>query len=177
MSTQIVEISPVEIEKVESAIKVELDVLHRLLEGCREEQLNKVPYADSWTAGQLVRHVVKSMQGIGKTLATSGKKADRDPGQQIPELKETFLDFSTKMKSPDYIVPENKHYEKAELIQQLNEVWLDLKQGLRTAQLDELIEGMPTEPITKWEMIHFIQYHTQRHLHQMEKICNALETN
>lgn len=175
MDTQVAEINPVEVEKVVSAIKVELDVLHRFLDRLSDEQLNKVPYAESWTPGQLVRHIIKSMQGIGTVLTKSGKKADRDPGQQIPGLEQTFLDFSTKMKSPDYIVPENKQYEKAELIKQLDEVWHDLKQGVPTAQLDEFVEGFPAGEMTKWEMLNFILVHTKRHLHQMEKICEALD--
>jgi hypothetical protein len=101
----------------------------------------------------------------------------KDPtGEKIPELKKVFLDFSSKMKSPDFIVPEEGPYEKQAAMEQLNRSFENLKESTNHANLSELVDkSSPVGPITKLEMLHFVLYHTQRHLDQMKKICNALQ--
>jgi hypothetical protein len=138
-------------------------------------KVNRVPYKDSWTAGMLFRHVSKSLNAMSKAMHMDGRPAGRDEGEKIPELKKTFLDFSSKMKSPEFIVPENGHYEKQAICEELNNSFDHLKQSTANAELPDLIEGLPLGPITKLEILHFILYHTQRHLNQMKKICEALK--
>ena len=66
-------------------------------------------------------------------------------------------------------------YEKQASIDELNNSFEQFKESAESANLDELVEGMPLGPTTKLEIIHFVLYHTQRHLHQMKKICQALK--
>jgi DinB superfamily len=139
-----------------------------------ENQVNSVPYEDSWTPGQLFRHVSKSIGGMAKAMQMEAKPAERDPGEKIAGLKKTFLDFSTKMKSPDFVVPEDGPYEKKAAMEELNNSLELLKENTGKANLNELVEGLPLGPTTKLELLHFCLYHTQRHLHQMEKIAEAL---
>ena len=43
------------------------------------------------------------------------------------------------------------------------------------ANLTDMVDNLPLGAITKLEILHFVLYHTQRHLHQMKKICDALK--
>jgi len=140
-----------------------------------ENKLNSVPYEDSWTAGQLMRHVTKSTNGMAKALDMESKPAERDPGERIPQLRSAFLDFSTKMKSPDFIIPEDGPYEKQATIDEMNRRFALFKENAYKANLNELVTGLPLGEITKLEIFHFVLYHTMRHLQQMKKICDALE--
>jgi len=140
-----------------------------------EDKVNTIPYEASWTAPQLLRHVTKSVNGMTKTLHKDAKPAERNPGERIEELKKIFLDFSRKLKQPEFIVPEEMIYEKQASIEELNKSFNRFKESAETANLNELVEGLPLGPITKLEIIHFVWYHTQRHLHQMKKICEALK--
>jgi len=115
-----------------------------------EDKVNTIPYDDSWTAPQLLTHVTKSINGMAK-------------------------DFSNKLKSPDFIVPEEGPYERQPTIDKLNRAFNQFKENTNNANLNDLVEGLPLGPITKLEIIHFVLYHTQRHLHQMKKICEALK--
>jgi DinB superfamily len=149
--------------------------LQGLMLNLDENKINTVPYKDSWTAGQLFRHVTKSTNGMAKVMLMESKPAERDPGEKIPELKKTFLDFSHKMQSPDFIVPEKGPYEKQAAMEELSKSFEQLKENTNKANLTDMTEGLPLGAITKWEMLHFVLYHTQRHLHQMKKICDALK--
>jgi DinB superfamily len=139
------------------------------------EEVNTVPYKDSWTAAMLFRHVSKSLIAMSGVMRMDAKPAQRDPGEKIPELKKAFLDFSVKMKSPDFIVPENGPYEKQSIFKELKNSLSQLKESAVHANLPDLVEGLPLGPITKLEILHFVMYHSQRHLHQMKKICKALD--
>jgi len=158
-----------------TAIEEEVSQLRNLFSSLDEDRINSIPYKDSWTAAQLLRHVTKSTDGMTKGLETKSKPAERDAGEKIPELKKAFLDFSSKMKSPDFIVPEEGPYEKQAAIEELNKSFEFLKESANNANLTDIVEGLPLGATTKLEILHFVLYHTKRHLHQMKKICDALK--
>jgi hypothetical protein len=162
------------IEELVAALGEAVAEITSLMESLTDEQINKVPYEDSWTAGQLLRHVSKSMAHMPETMNADGQKADREITQRVPELKSIFLDFSNKFQSPDFIKPEPGPYSKQDSIDELNEVFRNMKMSVEGVDLETVIEGLPMGPVTKLELVHFLVYHTQRHLHQMNKITNAL---
>lgn len=137
--------------------------------------INTVPYEYSWTAAQLFTHVSKSVSGIAGAMAMEGKPAERDAGERIPELKKIFHDFSIKMKSPDFIVPAKGPYEKGAVTDELKKSFLRFEKSTENANLTDLVSGLPLGPITKLELLNFVLFHSQRHLHQMRKICDALK--
>ena len=112
---------------------------------------------------------------MAKAMLMDAKPAERDPGERIEELKKVFLDFSKKLNSPDFIVPEEGTYERQPTIEKLNESFNQFKLNANSANLNDLVEGLPLGPITKLEIIHFVLFHTQRHLHQMKKIYETLK--
>ena len=134
-----------------------------------EDKVNTIPYDGSWTAPQLLRHVTKSINGMTKAMHLDAKPAERNPGERIEELKKIFLNFSKKLTQPDFIVPEELIYEKQSSIEELNKSFNRFKESAVNANLDDLVVGLPLGPITKLEIIHFVLYHTQRHLHQMKR--------
>ena len=111
---------------------------------------------------------------MAKAMLKESKPAERDPGERIAGLRKAFLDFSSKMKSPDFIIPEEGPYEKQAVINELKASFELLKENTNKANLIELLQGLPLGEITKLELLHFVLYHTQRHLHQMKKITGEL---
>lgn len=158
-----------------TAIDEAVAELVNLMSYLDEKQINSIPYEDSWTAGQLLRHVTKSTNGMAKAMLVESKPAVRDPGENILQLKKVFLDFSSKMRSPDFILPEEGPYEKQGVINEINKSFQQFKEATNKANLNDVVQGLPLGEITKLEILHFVLYHTQRHLHQMKKIYDTLK--
>jgi hypothetical protein len=163
--------------KLLTAIREPLSKLLDLMSSLNENKVNIVPYKDSWTAAMLFRHVTKSINSMADAMGREAKPAARDADEKIPELKKTFLDFSIKMKSPDFIVPEDGPYEKQPITEELSNSFEILKERTINANLTDIVDGLPIGQITKLEILHFVLYHTQRHVHQMKKICDALKNS
>jgi phage-related protein len=162
--------------KILSEISDAVSELSSLMASVDEERVNTVPYDGSWNAPQLLRHVSKSMQGMAKAMQMEAKPANRNPAERIEGLKNVFLDFSRKLTQPDFLIPENQVYKKQAAIDELNKSFNGFKVNASRANLHELVEGLPLGPITKLEIVHFVLFHTQRHLHQMKNICAVLKS-
>jgi hypothetical protein len=148
-----------------------------LLGSFNGKDLNAVPFEGSWTAAQVGRHLHKAGTGMDELLLAPTGPVDRDPEEKAAELKNLFLDFDIKMKSPDFIIPEDKEYDKEQLIASLREMtdkMIPAAKETDLAHLAPLPEGHPLQGHTKLEMVHFMTYHTMRHNHQIEKIGEAL---
>ncbi len=144
-----------------------------LLSSAEEAQVNAVPFEGSWTAAQTGIHLFKSENGMDKLFEAPAPVAERNPDDNVEGLKKMFLDFTTKMKSPDFILPENKHYHKEEVVLLLKELKPSIIEALQNTDLKEvpqLSEQNPFKGYTKLELAHFLTYHAQRHNRQIKNI-------
>jgi len=148
----------------------------QLVSSFGEKQINAVPFENSWTAAQVAEHVTKSNSGIALSLQKEGEVIARNPEERARELKETFLNFSTKLQSPKFILPTKDIYSKEEVIAELKKSIWQIKDLSRRVNLSEAIKHPAFGEITKLEMLHFVVYHTQRHIHQIKKIFRTTET-
>jgi hypothetical protein len=149
--------------------------LVQMVSSTNGSSINAVPFEDSWTPAQLATHVTKSNKAIAQGLNMEGKSAERNPEEGVPDLKKMFLDFDTKFQSPEFIVPENKNYNKEEVITTLQSSIDRLKKARTKVNLIEIIDLPMFGEVTKLELLHFVLYHTQRHNHQLKKILKTLQ--
>ena len=151
--------------------------LIEILGSLEDNELNKVPFEGSWTAGQVVQHVILSAEGFVHLLNGPTIDSQRDPEASIPMIKDIFLNFSTKMKSPDSIDPEEKDYSKMDLINTLNTIKLRFLKSITTLDISKvctLYEIPSMGHISRAEAIIFATVHTQRHIHQLKNILKQL---
>lgn len=139
-----------------------------------EKALNKVPFRNSWTALQVLIHVTKSNNAIAQALQMQGGVAERDPEQKAAHLKNMFLDFEAKYKSPDFIVPEKGKHNKDEVLQALTASIKNIKELRNQTNLAEIIDLPAFGAITKLELLYFVLYHTQRHVRQLRNIITSV---
>ena len=149
-----------------------------LLASLNQQELNAVPFAGSWTAGQLGEHLLKSYNGVLEMLTRETKPTEREPDEHVAQLKYDFLDLSTKMKSPEFIKPRDVTYDSA--AQQASLLHTRAKLISAIDSLDEtLICTMVPFPVygllTRLELYHFMLYHTQRHIHQLKGIVAVIK--
>ena len=148
--------------------------LMELLLPLSEEQINIIPFAGSWTAAQLATHVTKSNNAIVQAMDIEGKLPERKSTERVAELKKIFLDFSHKLKSPEFIVPMPGIYGKEKLLATLKKSNDQLKEKREQVNLSEVIEFSAFGRITRLELLHFVLYHTQRHIHQLKNIVQFI---
>jgi len=150
----------------------------QLLSSFNEKEMNTIPFEGSWTAAQVCQHLYKSEDGMDQLLYAPTEQTDRNPEEKAVWLKEIFLNFDTKMKSPDFILPEDKHYDKADLEEPLKatkDKMVEAAHNVNLAEIAPLPDGHPLKGNTKLEMLHFITYHTMRHNHQLKNIREKLQ--
>jgi len=148
--------------------------LMELISPLGEEQINTIPLKDSWTAAQLATHVTKSNNAIVQAMDMDGKLVQRDPAGRVKELKKIFLDFNHKLKSPAFIVPKPGVYEKEKLVAALKKSNDQLKEKREQVNLSAVIEFSAFGQITRLELLHFVLYHTQRHIHQLKNMLKHI---
>jgi len=139
-----------------------------------EQQMNAVPFKDSWTVAQLATHIKKSNRAIAQGLQMNGIPNNRNAEQRIEELRNTFLNYDIKFQSPDFIIPEKKEYKKEDVIKQLDNSIEQLRQLRSVTNLPEIINLPVFGEITKLEILYFVLYHTQRHLRQLKNMMSFI---
>jgi hypothetical protein len=99
----------------------------------------------------------------------------RPPDANVGNLRAVFLDFSTKLQSPDFIIPDNIQHDKHYLITAFTGVRNLLAKAITSLDLTATCP-MPIfgEP-TRLELITFVIVHTQRHIHQVKHILELMQ--
>lgn len=147
----------------------------QLVQDEKEEILNTVPFVNSWTAAQVLIHITKSNRAIAQGLQMHGLPAERDPEQNTDHLKKIFLDFKAKYNAPDFIIPEDGYHNKEQIINALELSIRNLQTGRNETDLSEIIDLPIFGEITKLELLHFVLYHTQRHIRQLKNILGTIK--
>lgn len=160
--------------KLKNSLHESFSNLIDTIEKFDDTSLNQEPFESSWTAGQVANHIIKSTREIPDQKVA---EADRSPDEKVESLKNMFLDFSIKMESPEFILPERKEYHKEDIIKQIENIKVAHIAIIKSKDLSALC--LDTElPVfgflTRYEWLSFITFHTQRHQNQLEHIYKRL---
>jgi len=146
------------------------------LSSLSEDQLNKSPYTGSWTAAQVGDHLSRSY-GIIELLDGNTTPSSQPVSEKVQEIKALFLNFEIQMESPAFILPSEGWIAKEQLLLDLEQKTHGILDSMNSRDLSVscLDFELPGSGILMgWEWIHFINYHTQRHLYQLDKIRTKL---
>ncbi|MCS3797734.1 DinB family protein [Niastella sp. OAS944] len=139
-----------------------------------QSEINTVPFTGSWTAAQVIEHLCKSDDHMIKVLNGPVQPTNRPPDAGVPNLEAIFLDFSTKLPSPEFIIPSNETFDKESIISRFKTGRQQIGKAIQTLDLTPTCH-MPIfgEP-TRFEIITFVIVHTQRHTNQVKNITEKL---
>lgn len=142
--------------------------------GLSQEEINTVPYPGSWTAAQVTEHLCKSDKAMIDALNGAVYPTNRPVDAGVENLRTVFLDFSTKLPSPDFIIPGEGAYDKVTLLEAFKAGREYIGRLIETIDLSTTCQ-MPIfgEP-TRLELIYFVIFHTQRHTNQLKRITGKL---
>jgi len=151
--------------------------LLQLVSSFGEEEINSLPFKDSWTAAQVADHITKSNASMIRSLSEEGKISSRSIDEGVPKLKEIFLDFTSKLQSPKFILPTRDTYSKEIVVADLKNSIEQIKKLSNTINLSEIVNHRVFGEITKFEILHFVVYHTQRHIYQLKNILQRVKSS
>lgn len=140
-----------------------------------EQKFNTVPFEGSWTAGQVSEHILKALGA--DLLYADTKPTDRQPDEKVTAIADLFLNFEIKMKSPDFILPDDKPKDRDTLLRALEKTFDRLIHAAETLNLNEIctvFEVPGFGPFTRLEFLWFFNVHTKRHIRQLKNIAVAL---
>lgn len=164
--------------QLSNAFESATNELLQLLMSFDQQQINMVPYEGSWTAAQVGDHLFKSDSAILKALHGPVKETERAADENVEGINGQFLDFSTRMKSPDLIIPSNINHDKETLIVALKGTRDLLGKAIKTLDLSQTCTDPTMSGIvghwTRLEYVNFVISHTKRHINQLKKIHNKV---
>jgi hypothetical protein len=102
----------------------------------------------------------------------------RPPDQKVEEVRNLFLDFNIKMKSPEFIIPSNAPIDKERLLSSLGDRIEQINEVIQKKDLTEICEGFAIPEygeFTRLEWLYFVLFHTQRHIHQLKDIVQKVK--
>ena len=148
--------------------------LLNIFTGIDEDDINEIPFADSWSPAQLINHVTKSNCSVATAMELKGHNTHRPADTRVHEIRNTFLDYYVKFQSPGFIIPEDGVYDKYLCITSFQKSVYALINAGKHANVSEAITHAAFGEITKLELLYFIVFHLQRHTRQLNKIILAL---
>jgi uncharacterized damage-inducible protein DinB len=156
-----------------SAATASVDKLIQTIAAFPAEKFNSVPFEGSWTAAQVADHILISVSGITDLLYTDAKPTSRRPDENVKTIGDMFLDFTTKMKSPGFVLPRNEPLDKKEMIKAWEDAKAKLLESISELDLSATLTAFElpgSGKFTRTEWVWFAIYHTQRHTHQLKNI-------
>jgi hypothetical protein len=151
--------------------------LINLFSSFADELINVKPKEGGWTIAQVAEHIRKSHGGIQSVMTGPSKKTQRDPSQWMEKIKNDFLDFTEKNKSPEFVVPEDRIYDKARLLNGLQRKMNEVSATIKSTDPEETCILFPFPvygELTRMELAQFMTYHARRHAQQVRNIAKSL---
>lgn len=167
----------IDIKKLHQQLEEATSVFVKNVTVFSADSINAKPAANAWSAAQVADHVTKSNTSITKALQLQGQSSNRKPDERVEELRNVFLNFETKLKSPSFILPADDAFSKDAVVATLEHSISKLLQIIHQQDLSVMINHPAFGDITKLEIIHFVIFHTQRHTQQLQNIFRALYKN
>lgn len=158
-------------------ITVTYTTLEKLLAPIDNSQWDKNPAENSWSVGQTMEHILKACSGFGKLITENIAETDRFIDEKIPVIKSIFLDFSTKLQAPDFIVPTETSHNKQQQLEALEAIkneTISLAKSLDLSKTCMNFELPVFGYLTRLEWINFTLFHTQRHTQQVRNILAVI---
>lgn len=167
---------------MDTAIKTEIattfDELVRVFSSFDDTQVNTVPFAGSWTPGQVAEHILKSAQGLPKLMTAETEPTSRAIDEKVPEIRDLFQNMELKMEAPEFNRPSAGPHDQKVLLNAFAHLKTELENAAGTLDLSLTCKrfSMPGFGfLTRLEWLTFVCTHTQRHTNQLKNIQQVLK--
>lgn len=154
------------------------DALITAIEQIPLQQFNTKPEKGSWSAADVLEHIYRSEFGLPRLFVGETKTPNgRAPDENLETMKQRFLNLDQKMKASGVILPTEAEKSREKLVNKFRQNRKKIAQLISELPQEELclkFEHPLLGHLTRMEWVHFSIIHTQRHLHQIERIQSQL---
>jgi len=144
-----------------------------------EEELNMIPFEGSWTAGQVAEHIIKSNKGILNQLLNGREESSDRPFDEHVALVQEIFRSKEKMKTASRLEPNKPPHDQDSLLNILKNQKEKQFETIKGKDLNSLIPDLPFPPtpegLTRYEWLHLMLEHADRHRKQIENIYKKLQ--
>lgn len=138
------------------------------------EKLNKTEKEESWTAGQVTEHIIKSNGGILNQLLNGDATHTTRPFDEQVDLIKNIFRSKDKMKTAHVLEPNQPPHDLEDLMNSLNQQKAQQLKTIKEKELTELCSELQFPPaptgLTRYEWLIFMIEHTRRHGKQIKNI-------
>ena len=143
------------------------------LSSFNDEEINRIPFTNSWTPAQVVVHIILATDGVPDR---NTKASDRAYNANLPRIRPWWQDLNQKFKSPEPLHPDNKSHNKRELLSELRrcrdkDLLIISEKDLTEVCLD--LELPTIGLLTRYEWLWFIEMHLRRHIFQLKNMQHS----
>ncbi|WP_028979310.1 DinB family protein [Sporocytophaga myxococcoides] len=139
----------------------------------KDNEFNVKPEPNQWSAGDVAEHIYILESFINKVLKGTCIPAERNPEEKVLVVKNIFSNFDKKFNAPDPIAPSVNLKSIDRLLDDIRASRLITQQIVSANDLSLICKDFVHKgfgEMTRTEWVHFCIFHTDRHLHQMQKI-------
>jgi hypothetical protein len=154
-----------------------MDDLLQFLPAIDNDELNKIPFKDSWTEGQVADHILKATEGFPQLFKGKTETTARDPHEHEVQIKNIFLNYDNKMKSPDFILPDDGPFAKDVVMGRIRQTKAGILNAADESDLSKTFTDFSFPGVghlTGFELLCFAWCHTKRHTQQIKNIHEAI---
>jgi len=148
-----------------------------VINGFSDRDFNLRVSENSWSAGEVVEHLIKLDKLLIRLLEGNSKPSERNPEEKMNIIKTGFLDISKKYNSPKFMIPADNNQNKNDCINKITEQRKKIKELIEFVDLSltypELIHPVFGE-MSGVEWVYSIIYHLKRHIFQIKEIETIL---
>lgn len=149
--------------------------LDKAIQRFDESTFNQKPEGSNWSPAMVAQHLVLAGTDIDKLLLGNTKPTEGEADKKVAQLKGIFLDFGSKFTSPPFIEPADQNYSVTTQREKLDEIEKSITNiipdlDLTLTCLDFEFPGMGH--LTRFELVSFVIFHTQRHTHQLNNMAS-----
>ena len=143
-----------------------------------EKELNKIQKEESWTAGQVTEHIIKSNGGILTQLLNGDSNPTTRPFDEQVDLIKNIFRGENKMKTAPTLEPSQPPHVLEDLMKSFTQQKVQQLETIKVKELKELNSELQFPPapngLTRYEWIIFMIEHTRRHCKQIENIYKEI---
>lgn len=158
------------VQKLEENTTIFIELVNSFL----DEDFNKKPDDNTWSAAENVEHIVRAEFGTARLFAGKTEVVpDRDSKTIIANIEKGFLNRNNKYRSFGIVNPTPGKKDKNELLQKFVKNRKEVLELIKHQNLDELclkFEHPVFGYLTRKEWVRFNIVHAKRHMMQMEEL-------